>query len=279
MTNQLAVVQPKQNKSLIAKIADRYSVEPTKMLNTLKATAFQSKEEITNEQMMALLIVADQYHLNPFTKEIYAFPDSKNGIVPVVGIDGWSRIINENNNFDGMEFNQSETIVPSDEHKPCPEWIECTIYRKDRKHPITVREYLDEVYRPPFERNGRKIKGPWQTHTKRFLRHKAMIQCSRVAFGFTGIFDLDEAERIQEIEVSDPVPQQLPEYPAAKFDEQLPGWLDAIQAGQKTADDIINMVSTKYRLTDEQTSKIKADIVSDSEADEWIGEYEAAQEQ
>ncbi|MGC6598113.1 recombinase RecT, partial [Escherichia coli] len=41
-----------------------------------------------------------------WTKEIYAFPDKQNGIVPVVGVDGWSRIINENQQFDGMDFEQ-----------------------------------------------------------------------------------------------------------------------------------------------------------------------------
>ena len=95
-------------------------------------------------------------------------------------------------------------------------WIECVIYRKDRKHPISIREYLDEVYRPPAEpwvdiwENGqrtgqkekRKFNGPWQSHTKRMLRHKAMIQCARVAFGFVGIYDQDEAERIMEINIT-----------------------------------------------------------------------------
>lgn len=33
---------------------------------------------------------------------------------------------------------------------------------------------------------------------KRMLRHKAMIQCARLAFGFAGIYDKDEAERIVE---------------------------------------------------------------------------------
>ncbi|ENC7540331.1 phage recombination protein Bet, partial [Salmonella enterica subsp. enterica serovar Brandenburg] len=32
----------------------------------------------------------------------------------------------------------------------------------------------------------------------RMLRHKAMIQCARLAFGFAGIYDKDEAERIVE---------------------------------------------------------------------------------
>jgi len=206
MAQQAAAAQPQQQEhkgvSLIKKFADRYFVHPTKLLDTLKKTAFRTDEEITNEQMMALLIVADQYNLNPFTKEIYAFPDGKNGIVPVVGVDGWSRIINSNPMFDGMDFRQSETIIENDEHKPCPEWIECVLYRKDRSHPTVVREYLDEVYRPPFKsRNGNYTRpGPWQTHTKRFLRHKAMIQAARIGFGYVGFYDPDEAERIIEAE-------------------------------------------------------------------------------
>lgn len=203
-----ATTQP----SLIRKFADKYSVDASKMMATLTATAFRQRNDqpITNEQMMALLIVADQYHLNPFTKEIYAFPD-KGGIVPIVGVDGWSRIINEHGAFDGMHFTASEEDERIDDHhKRCPASITCTMYRKDRSHPIVVTEYLDEVYREPFIKNGNPIKGPWQSHTKRFLRHKAMTQCARMAFGFTGIYDQDEAERIIEGEVTRPAEAPRP---------------------------------------------------------------------
>ena len=152
--------------------------------------------------MLALLVVADQYGLNPFTKEIYAFPDKQNGIVRVAGIDGWSRIINQHPQFDGMEFRASETFVGLPGAKPCPEWMECILYRKDRQHPGPIREYLDEVYREPYsgQKDGRPyaLNGPWQTHTKRFLRHKTMIQAARLVFGFVGLYDVDEAERILE---------------------------------------------------------------------------------
>lgn len=145
------------------------------LIATLKATAF--KGQVTDAQMAALLIVANQYGLSPWTKEIYAFPDKQNGIVPVVGVDGWSRIINDNPQFDGMDFQQDE------------ESCTCIIYRKDRNHPIKVTEYMAEC---------RRNVGPWQSHPRRMLRHKAMIQCARLAFGFAGIYDQDEAERITE---------------------------------------------------------------------------------
>ena len=173
---EVATVQP---PSLLAKMAARFSVEPAKMLATLKSTAF--KGDVSNEQMMALLIVADQYGLNPWTKEVYAFPDKNNGIVPVVGVDGWARIINSHEQFDGMQFAQDE--------QSCT----CTIYRKDRQHPVAVTEYMAECKRST---------GPWSSHPRRMLRHKAMIQCARLAFGYAGIYDQDEAERIVERDIT-----------------------------------------------------------------------------
>jgi phage recombination protein Bet len=150
--------------------------EPQELIQTLKATAF--KGQVSDAQMAALLMVASQYNLNPWTRELYAFPDRNNGIVPVVGVDGWSRIINSHPQFDGMDFQQDA------------ESCTCIIYRKDRSHPIKVTEWLEECRRDGV--------GPWKSHPKRMMRHKSMIQCARLAFGFVGIYDQDEAERITE---------------------------------------------------------------------------------
>lgn len=179
-------------------LAKQFNIQgdPQELVQTLKATAF--KGNATDAQFNALMIVSTQYSLNPFTKEIYAFPDKQNGIVPVVGVDGWSRIINNHPQFDGMEFKYSEeTTTPAGSNTKAHEWVECVIYRKDRSHPIVAREYLDEVYRPPFKGKFGEVNGPWQSHTKRMHRHKAMIQTARLAFGFGGIYDEDEAQRIQ----------------------------------------------------------------------------------
>lgn len=178
--NAIVKSVPKASTSVLVRMGERFGVDPDKMLATLKETAF--KGTVSTEQMMALLVVADQYGLNPWTKEIYAFPAQGGAIVPVVGVDGWSRIINSNHEFDGMDFNEGEL-----NGKQIPTWIECVIHRKDRSHPIKVKEYYDECSRDV---------GPWKSHPRRMLRHKAMIQCARLAFGFAGIFDQDEAERI-----------------------------------------------------------------------------------
>jgi hypothetical protein len=130
-----AVAKINPATSVLARMAGRFGVDETKMMATLKATAFRG--DVSTEQMMALCIVAEQYNLNPWTKEIYAFPDRNNGIVPVVGVDGWSLVINSNPQFDGMDFEEG----PANERK-IPEWIECRMHRKDRGHPICVREYF-----------------------------------------------------------------------------------------------------------------------------------------
>jgi len=190
-------------------MAQRFNVPETEMLATLKATAF--KGNVSDAQMTTLLVVANQYNLNPWTKEIYAFPDRNNGIVPVVGVDGWSRIINDNPAFDGMDFQQDD------------ESCTCIIYRKDRSHPIKVTEYMSEC-----KRSGQ---GPWQSHPKRMLRHKAMIQCARLAFGYSGIYDQDEAERINEAQ-SGTVPTESPEYQAFEA-EHLQAMRDASLDGMQ----------------------------------------------
>lgn len=169
MSNALVVQQ-------VTQLAEQFAIpQSDELVSVLKATAF--KGQVSDAQMSALLIVASQYGLNPWTKEIYAFPDQNNGIVPVVGVDGWSRIINTHPQFDGMDFVQND------------ESCTCIMHRKDRSHPVKVTEWLAECKRP--------VK-PWQSHPKRMLRHKAMIQCARLAFGYVGIYDRDEAEQIVE---------------------------------------------------------------------------------
>ena len=200
---EVAKIPEQKKASILAKMGARFSVDGAVLQKTLSETVFRGA---TPDQTVALLIVADQYGLNPFTKEIYAFPAKGGGIVPVVGIDGWLRIINEHPQFDGMECEQDDTSCT------------CTIHRKDRSHPIIVTEYLDEC-----KRNT----DPWNTCPKRMLRHKAIIQCGRVAFGFGGIHDEDEGKIIAEAEFNDitkkpiAMPEELPAPESKPADDSM----------------------------------------------------------
>lgn len=214
------------------------------LIETLKATAF--KGQVSDAQMTALMVVANQYALNPWTKEIYAFPDKNNGIVPVVGVDGWSRIINSHPQFDGIEFEQDE--------QSCT----CIIFRKDRNRPIKVTEWMAECKRGT---------GPWQSHPKRMLRHKAMIQCARLAFGYGGIYDQDEAERIVEGQPQQRHPVDMgpaevveqPEWPADRWAAGLPKWVKGIADG-KPLDEVLAWLKSKGRVTAEQEQQLRAEV-------------------
>lgn len=164
--------------SALAVMASRYNVEPAKLLDTLKNTVFKNA---TDAQLMALTIVANEYGLNPFTKEIYAFPDKSGGIVPVVSIDGWIHLLNAQPDYDGIEFEYAD----DDAGKVAS--CEATIFFKSKKRPLKIREYFAECFRNTE---------PWKTCPRRMLRHKTLIQTGRVAFGFAGIHDEDDGEMI-----------------------------------------------------------------------------------
>lgn len=229
-----------------------YNEEPAQLIQTLKATAF--KGNVSDDQFNALLFVATQHGLNPFTNEIYAFP-SNGGITPVVGVDGWARIINGNSQFDGMEFEQDA------------ESCTCRIYRKDRSHPVSVTEFMEECKRDTK---------PWKSHPRRMLRHKAMIQAARLAFGFAGIYDEDEAERIKDAKdgVSDaqaspftgdkdnPVRADLiatGEKVAMRGMEELKGWFQSISREDRAAIGVDEL----SRLKAIASETVQAEVVYD----------------
>ena len=168
--------QKRRPPSALAMMAMRLGVSEQNLTSTLKSTVFKN---CSDAEFVALVIVANEYKLNPLTKEIYAFAAKGGGIVPLVSIDGWVKIMNDHPQFDGIEFND----LPDENGKLYG--IEAVVYRKDRSRPIRVTEYLDEC-----KRNT----DPWNKTPCRMLRHRALIQGARYAFGFSGIYADDEAE-------------------------------------------------------------------------------------
>ena len=153
----------------------------------LTQTAFAGLFVWSESDLTRLLLSAERLGLDPLNGEIYAVQGSDDPMSPVllvVGLNGWARMLNANAVFDGMEF-----IESSETTNGVPDWISCTIHRKDRRVATTVREYLCEV---------KGEQGAWLTHPRRMLRHKALVQCARVCFGLVGIYDHDEAARIRE---------------------------------------------------------------------------------
>lgn len=243
MTTDLVEVKA---PGLIERFGGHYGIEPKQVLNLLKSTAFRTEVPATNEQMMALMIVAEQYHLNPFTKELYAFPDKKSGgIVPVVSVDGWARIINEHPMLDGFDFS----------YDPESKAMTCIMHRKDRAHPVRVPEYMSECYRDT---------APWRSHPLRMLRHKALIQAARLAFGFAGIYDEDEAHRIVN---GGPVDEVKTNAQAKRVTAILAGTNPSAEAG---APDplVIDLPNAESDMTPPSVEELRTAIINAFDADD-----------
>lgn len=220
--NNLATIE---QAGVLAAMALHYGMNKDAFVQTIKKTVMPSNIDVSNEQLAAFCLVAKQYNLNPFTKEIFAFP-SRGGIQPVVSIDGWMKLINSHPEFDGMAFEDrldDESRLVS---------VTCKMYRKNRTHPVEVTEYMSEC---------RRGTDTWKQWPARMLRHKAAIQAARYAFSFAGIVEPDEAERANDIHAEQRIPDVLIE------DERKKRCDDAYEQYKESVD----LIKRKIREWDE----------------------------
>jgi phage recombination protein Bet len=183
--------KPPENKpSALNLMASRLSCDPAKLLATLKATVFKGAND---EEVMALCLVANEYHLNPLLKEMYAFPAKGGGIVPVVSVDGWNKMLLRQPQYDGKKF----TFERAEDGHP----ISCTatIFVKGRDHAEEITEYFDECQRNTDN---------WKNMPHRMLRNRTLCQASRMAFGFSGVYHEEEIGSI--VVESTVMPAELP---------------------------------------------------------------------
>ena len=176
-----------QSRSITEKVSLRYGMTATALQQTLTKTIFP-KSSATKEQVAALLIVADQYDLNPFTKEIYAFPQG-GGIVPIVGVDGWYKLLHRDKDLSGVqvtfEYDNANVLHSAT----------ARIYKRGWEHPVEITELMAEC-----ERNT----PAWKNQPHRMLLHRALAQCIRIACGLSGVYMEEEAVNFSDIhEVTD----------------------------------------------------------------------------
>lgn len=178
----------KPTMSPLVVLGSRFNIEPTKLMEVMRGTVIKPDKNgaATNEEVAAFCVVAAQYDLNPFTREIYAFRSQK-GIVAIVPIDGWTKIVNRHINAEGVLDFDGCTFEEVEGENGLPVSCTCTMHVKGRAHPVTATERFAECKRET---------GPWAQHPFRMLRHKAYMQAARYAFGLGGIHDEDEGRDI-----------------------------------------------------------------------------------
>lgn len=118
--------------------------------------------------LLVLLRIAREHRLDPLKEELALALYDDCHWQAYITVEGYSKLLNHHPAFDGIVFNQSVETTNG-----IPIWMECTIYRKDRSHPIVVREYFEEA-------KGDQV--IWQKMPRRMLRHRVMQQCAKIAF-------------------------------------------------------------------------------------------------
>jgi hypothetical protein len=120
--------------------------------------------------MLLLLRSALTYELDPTLSQII-FIEVDGKYKTYITTNGWIEIIHRQAQFDGVHFEYSPIEIGG-----IPSWIECTIWRKDYKQPIGVREYYQDAKSSNLVDKELPI---------RILRHRALSACARLAFGIT----------------------------------------------------------------------------------------------
>lgn len=163
-----------EKRSIVKTMADRYGLDVKSFMQLLSKTILP--KNITQEQAASFLLVCERYDLDPFASEVYAF--AANGTVKaLIGVDGYVSIAQRNPAFDGISY---EEVSDKDGNVI---GITCKVKRRDRSDPTVITEWLEEC---------RGNSPMWKKMPRRMLRHKATIQCIRLALGLSGLGDLDE---------------------------------------------------------------------------------------
>lgn len=154
--------------AIVAVDQDKYSNR--EMIETLKQTVCKGA---TDAQFKMFIEVCRETGLSPWLKEIWYIPSV--GIM--AGRDGYLRVANEHPMFDGME-----TLIERDT-KNIPIKATCSVWRKDRSHPIKCEAYFSEY---------KKQSQIWDKYPSAMLAKVAEVLALKRSFSINGVVTEEE---------------------------------------------------------------------------------------
>ena len=141
------------------------------MIPASLTTWFSQYPQLSEVSQETCLRLIAEYRLNPRADEIDLVQFEEGRWQVFITVNGWAKLINAHPAFCGIEFSEASEL-----EEGVPIWMGCAIYRTDRVKPIEVKEYFSEM---------KTEHAAWQQMPRRMLRHRAMQQCARLAFGIT----------------------------------------------------------------------------------------------
>ncbi len=134
-----AIAATEKNLTLTEKAAASMGVPAESLLTILRGVWTTSKDEpdLTQADMFVGIGIVAKYDLDPIAREIFV-TKSKGKLITIIGIDGWIKILDRTDHYDGyeMEIHEDENGVI--------DYVDATIHSKVRKHPSTYRAFRSE---------------------------------------------------------------------------------------------------------------------------------------
>lgn len=207
----------------LAKLSDITGASSEEISEVIKGMIISSKNQhgatASNAEMAVVTGTCARYGLNPLTKEAHAFI-SGGKLQMIIGIDGWTKIMLRQPDYDGVEFDyewDGKSLLA----------VTTKIYSKDRSRPTCITEWMSECKQAKSD--------AWSKYPNRMLRNKSLGQCVRVAFGISEVIDDDEAGRIRSNGGSNSPAQERDITPRASVNLEL---IAADMFACKTLDDL-----------------------------------------
>lgn len=142
------------------------------VIDTLKATVAKGASDA---QLAQFVEVCKATGLNPFLREIWCIA-ATNTIM--TSRDGYLTVANRSPHFDGME-----TAVERDD-KGWPVKAVCTVWRKDRSHPVKCEAYFNEYNKPASQ--------VWKQYPSAMIMKVAEALALKRSFAINGLVTQEE---------------------------------------------------------------------------------------
>lgn len=132
-----------RRQSVAAAAATILGVAPARLCDLLRNVWKTSNGQppLTDQEMFAGISMIARFELDPISKEVYVTRDSKGRLLTIVGIDGWVKILDRTEHYDGFE----QEIHATDDGEI--DWVETKIFSTKRRHPSVYRAFMSEYMR------------------------------------------------------------------------------------------------------------------------------------
>ena len=126
-------------QSILQTSAAFLGVDPKHVYNVLRGIWGTTKGQpaLTDAEIWRGLALISRYELDPFAREIYVTRDKQGRLMIILGIDGWIRVLNRTDHYDGFEqeLEEQDGRILS---------VTTSIYSTKRSHATSYKAFASE---------------------------------------------------------------------------------------------------------------------------------------